>query len=95
MTALGTGNCGKAEDGGFLSSSHCNLTSFEIITGRNLKLENPEQIPGEQREMSLKVLCVGQPVSEEDRVTLCSPLLHTAPPHILINLQTLNQPCCA
>lgn len=45
--------------------------------------------------MALKVLCVGQPVSEEDRVTLCSPLLHTAPPHILINLQTLNQPCCA
>lgn len=65
MTALGIGNCGKAEDGGFLSSSHCNLISFEIITGRDLKLENPEQTPGEQRKkMVLKVLvrllCVGQ-----------------------------------
>lgn len=56
MTALGIGNCGKAEDGGFLSSSHSHLISFEIITGRDLKLASPEQIAGEQREMALKVL---------------------------------------
>lgn len=46
MTALGTGNQGKAEDGGF-PSSHCCLTAFEITTERDLRPENPEQIAGE------------------------------------------------
>jgi len=46
-TALGIGNRGKAEDGGFPSSSHCHLTSSEMTTGRDLRLESPEQSPGE------------------------------------------------
>lgn len=54
MTALGIGNRGKAEDGGFPSSSHCHLTSFEIATGRDLRLRNPEQIPGEAERNGIK-----------------------------------------
>lgn len=61
MTALGIGDCGKAEDGGFLSSSPCHQTSFETTTGRDLGLENPKQTPEEAQRNGIEGVGVAAP----------------------------------